>query len=87
MKLFLTLIFCATTAWGQGSEMRTLLVNRIDEAKRGTGMVVGELSPEGRVFTAHGKTSAGGDAPGAGTFFEIGSISRAATGERSRWRI
>ncbi len=77
MKALWIALMCCVTLWGQ--EMRGLLVNRIDEAKRGTGMVVGELTPEGRVFTAHGTTSTGGDAPGAGTFFEIGSITKVFT--------
>lgn len=79
MKALWTLMACSVTLCAQATDLRSLLVNRIDEAKRGTGMVVGELSPEGRVFTAHGKTSAEGDAPGAGSFFEIGSITKVFT--------
>lgn len=81
MKALWTGIFCAVTLWGQGqgADLRSLLVNRVDEAKRGTAMVVGELSPEGHVYTAHGHIAAGGSEPGAGTFFEIGSITKVFT--------
>jgi D-alanyl-D-alanine-carboxypeptidase/D-alanyl-D-alanine-endopeptidase len=79
MKALWISVLCGITMWAQGTDLRALLVNRVDEAKRGTGMVVGELTPEGLVFTAHGRIAPGGEAPGAGTLFEIGSITKVFT--------
>ena len=66
-------------AQAQPDRLRSALVNRIDEAKRGTGVVVGLLTPDGRSFTTYGRVSAGGSEPTAETMFEIGSITKVFT--------
>jgi len=66
-------------AQAQREQLRAALVNRIDEAKRGTGVVVGQLTPDGRLFTTYGRVSVGGSEPTAETMFEIGSITKVFT--------
>ena len=63
----------------QQDPLRAALINRIDEAKRGTGVMVGVLTPDGRSFTTYGRVSAGGAEPTAETMFEIGSITKVFT--------
>jgi D-alanyl-D-alanine-carboxypeptidase/D-alanyl-D-alanine-endopeptidase len=63
----------------QQDRLRAALVNRIDEAKRGRGVVVGLLTPDGRSFTTYGRVSATGSEPTAETMFEIGSITKVFT--------
>ncbi len=63
----------------QQDRLRAALVNRIDEAKRGTGVMVGLLTPDGRSFTTYGRVSATGSEPTAETMFEIGSITKVFT--------
>ena len=66
-------------AQAQRDQLRTALVNRIDEAKRGTGAMVGRLTPNERSFTTYGRVSKGGSEPTAETMFEIGSITKVFT--------
>jgi CubicO group peptidase (beta-lactamase class C family) len=59
--------------------LRSAMAKRIDEARLGTGAVVGLLTPEGRSFAAYGRVSIGGQEPTADTIFEIGSITKVFT--------
>ena len=59
--------------------LRSALAKRIDEARHGTGAVVGLLTPEGQSFVTYGRVSVGGPEPTAGTIFEIGSITKVFT--------
>jgi serine-type D-Ala-D-Ala carboxypeptidase/endopeptidase len=60
----------------QRDPLRSALVKRIDEARHGTGVVVGLLNPEGRSFATYGHINIGGPEPTADTIFEIGSIGK-----------
>ena len=59
--------------------LRPALAERIDEAKQGTGAVVGLLTPEGQSFAAYGRMSVGGQEAAADTIFEIGWITKVFT--------
>jgi CubicO group peptidase (beta-lactamase class C family) len=59
------------------AEIRAALVNRVEEARRAAGIVVGTLGPQGRSIVASGKVSLeGGAAPDENTVFEIGSVTK-----------
>jgi hypothetical protein len=64
----------ATLGGQERPDLRATLANRVDVAKRGVGIVVGTLTPGGRSFVVHGRTTHGGAAVSADTVFEIGSI-------------
>ncbi len=62
------------------SELRPLLLNRTDEARKALGIVVGLVDATGERFIASGVTAPGGTvAPDADTVFEIGSITKVFT--------
>lgn len=64
----------------QGETVESLLANRIDEAKRAVGIVVGTVDAEGRkVVTGYGKIRQDGIKPDGDTIFEIGSITKVFT--------
>jgi CubicO group peptidase (beta-lactamase class C family) len=57
-----------------------LLVNRVDEAKKAVGIIVGTLGPDGRSVTARGRLAQDRpETPDADTVFEIGSITKVFT--------
>lgn len=61
-------------------ELRLLLVNRTDEARKAVGIVAGLVDGDGETFIAAGATAPGGRvAPGPDTVFEIGSITKVFT--------
>src|SRR5450759_869092 len=62
------------------TEIRDVLVNRVDESRKAVGIVVGTIGPNGRDITSYGKLAK--DRPGApdgDTIFEIGSITKVFT--------
>ena len=66
-------------AQGQANPVRVALAKRVDEAKEGTGAIVGVLTRRGRSFTAYGRARADGPEITAETIFEIGSITKVFT--------
>jgi serine-type D-Ala-D-Ala carboxypeptidase/endopeptidase len=71
----------AFALWAQDAvEIRALLANRVDEAKKAVGIVVGTLSPSGRMVIAQGVVAKDiGTKPDENTIFEIGSITKVFT--------
>ena len=62
------------------SEIRKILVDRIDIQHQGVGIVIGVISPEGRRIIAYGHLEKGDPRPLNGDIiFEIGSISKVFT--------
>jgi CubicO group peptidase (beta-lactamase class C family) len=62
-----------------GDSLRAAMAKRIDDARQGTGAVVGLLTPQGRSFAAYGRISVGGPEATPDTVFEIGSITKVFT--------
>lgn len=59
------------------SEIRRILIDRIDEQKRGVGIVVGVIEPDGRRVVAHGTLGVEDERAADGdTIFEIGSVTK-----------
>jgi serine-type D-Ala-D-Ala carboxypeptidase/endopeptidase len=62
------------------SEIRQILVNRIDKEKQGVGIVVGVIDANGRRVVSYGKLERDDKRPLDGdTLFEIGSITKVFT--------
>jgi len=62
------------------SEIRHILIDRIDVQKQGVGIVVGVIEPRGRRVIAYGSLEKGDKRPLDGdTLFEIGSITKVFT--------
>lgn len=60
--------------------LRGLLVNRVDEAKKAVGIVVGTIGPGGRNVIGYGRARTGdASLPDGSTVFEIGSITKVFT--------
>jgi len=75
--------FCISAQAQQGAvlpsnaEIRKILADRIDNQKRGVGIVVGVIEPAGRRVVAHGTFAKDDDRPvDGGTIFEIGSVTK-----------
>ncbi len=80
MRLILAGLFSCASLLAAEPGIRDLLVNRIDEAKKAVGIVVGTLGPDGRSITAYGKLAKDRpETPGGDTIFEIGSITKVFT--------
>jgi CubicO group peptidase (beta-lactamase class C family) len=65
---------------GASTGIHDLLVNRVEEARKAVGIVVGTIGPEGRQIIAYGQVEK--DHPGTpdgDTIYEIGSISKVFT--------
>jgi serine-type D-Ala-D-Ala carboxypeptidase/endopeptidase len=62
------------------SDIRQILADRIDQQRRGVGIVVGVITPEGRKVIAHGGLDQGDPRMlGGDTVFEIGSVGKVFT--------
>src|SRR5689334_7385844 len=59
--------------------LRAAMVNRVDVARNGIGLIAGISTPEGRRYVAYGHTSKAGGTPRPDTMFEIGSITKVFT--------
>ena len=88
MLLCLCAAWCAASAQAPmaaaapaDSEIRQILVDRIDTYKKSVGMVVGVLTPQGSRVVAYGTFDDGQDkrVPSADSVYEIGSISKVFT--------
>lgn len=80
MRLLLSGLLSSALLFGADAGIRALLINRIDEAKKAVGIVVGTLGPDGRSITAYGKLAKDRpETPGGDTVFEIGSITKVFT--------
>jgi CubicO group peptidase (beta-lactamase class C family) len=83
------MILLAASACAQGppnspvppdSEIRKILVERIDAFHQGVGIVVGVIEPQGRRVVAYGSLNQGDPRPLNGdTIFEIGSVTKVFT--------
>jgi D-alanyl-D-alanine-carboxypeptidase/D-alanyl-D-alanine-endopeptidase len=70
----------ARTTAPSDSEIRNILVDRIDVQKQGIGIVVGVIDPQKRRVVAYGSLDRGDTRPPDGdTLFEIGSITKVFT--------
>ena len=75
----LIVAWCAV--WGVSAQdaLRAALMGRIDQAKHGTGAVVGLLTPQGRSFAVYGRVRDDGPPATPDTIAEIGSIGKVFT--------
>jgi D-alanyl-D-alanine-carboxypeptidase/D-alanyl-D-alanine-endopeptidase len=68
------------SAQSVGSDVQSLIDNRVNTAKKAVGIVVGTVETTGVHIYSAGKTSAGGvEKPDGQTLFEIGSITKVFT--------
>lgn len=80
LAITLTGILQAQGGVPSDSEIRQILVDRVDTYKQSVGVVVGVIDPGGRRIISYGKLAAGDPRPLNGdTVFEIGSITKVFT--------
>ena len=89
LSFILAMIVSAASVWAQAppnspvppdSEIRKILVERIDSFHQGVGIVVGVIEPQGRRVVAYGSLDKGDPRPLNGdTIFEIGSATKVFT--------
>ena len=89
LSFILAMIVSAASVWAQAppnspvppdSEIRKILVERIDSFHQGVGIVVGVVEPKGRRVVAYGSLDKGDPRPLNGdTIFEIGSATKVFT--------
>ena len=89
LRFTFTMILCAASVAAQSpqispvppdSEIRKILVERIDAFHQGVGIVVGVIEPQGRRVVAYGSLDKGDPRPLNGdTIFEIGSVTKVFT--------
>src|SRR5579859_856747 len=79
LRFVVPLLIAAPLLGASRDEIRALLANRVDEAHKTIGMVVGTIGPSGREVVAYGKRAKDGPPVDGDTFFEIGSITKVFT--------
>lgn len=89
LSFIFAMIVSAASVWAQAppnspvppdSEIRKILVERIDSFHQGVGIVVGVIEPQGRRVVAYGSLDKGDPRPLNGdTIFEIGSATKVFT--------
>jgi serine-type D-Ala-D-Ala carboxypeptidase/endopeptidase len=81
MKSFLVvLLFAASLPAQPVEDLKALLVNRTDEARKAVGIAAGVIDEKGRTVFAAGKIGGGREAaPDGDTVFEIGSVTKVFT--------
>jgi len=79
--VFFAVCFVSTMTTGVAADdLHAILVNRVDVARRATGMVAGVIDANGRELSAAGRVSdASPRTPDGNTVFEIGSITKVFT--------
>ena len=78
----LSLLFLSHAAFAavvSDTDIRAILVDRIDVQHQSVGMVVGVIDSTGRRVVAYGKTAKDGKPVDANTVFEIGSVTKVFT--------
>jgi serine-type D-Ala-D-Ala carboxypeptidase/endopeptidase len=76
----ITVIFVSSLLAAATDDLHSTLVNRIDEAKKAVGIVVGTIDRSGRNVTGYGKAAKDrNQVPDGDTVFEIGSITKVFT--------
>ncbi len=79
-KRILGILAASALAATAGDDLHGILVNRVDEAKKAVGIVVGTIDQNGRHVTGYGKVAKDrNQVPDGDTVFEIGSITKVFT--------
>ena len=81
LTTFLAAVLCSQSSVAApiltSSEIRRILIERVDEQHRGVRIVVGVIEPDGRRVVAHGRLGVGDErAVNGDAIFEIGSITK-----------
>lgn len=80
LSLLLAIAAAAQNVPPSDVEIKTILADRIDTAKKSVGMVVGMIGPQGPRVVGYGKMGAGDPrTPDGDTVFEIGSVTKVFT--------